>query len=115
VAPTNLVATAVSSTQITLSWIDNSDNETGFKVERSRNGTTFSQLARRGANVTTFSNTGLAASTTYYYRVCAYNSGGNSAYSNVASATTLPSSTPTETPIPTVTPVPTESPTPPPP
>jgi hypothetical protein len=109
VAPTNLVATAVSSTQINLSWIDNSDNETGFKLERSRNGTTFSQLARRGANVTTFSNTGLAASTTYYYRVYAYNAGSNSAYSNVASATTLPSSTPTPTP--TNSPTPSATPT----
>jgi hypothetical protein len=33
-APTNLVATAVSSSQINLTWTDNSNNETGFKIER---------------------------------------------------------------------------------
>jgi Galactose oxidase-like, Early set domain/Fibronectin type III domain/Glyoxal oxidase N-terminus len=89
-APTNLVATAVSSSQINLSWTDNSNNETGFKVERSTNGTKFKQLANVGANVTTYSNTRLSRATTYYYRVRAYNAGGNSAYSNVASATTNP-------------------------
>jgi hypothetical protein len=100
-APTNLTATAASSSQINLSWTDNSNNETGFKVERSKYGTRFNQIAARGANVTTYSNIGLAASTTWYYRVRAYNGGGNSDYSNVASATTLPNPTPTPTPTPT--------------
>jgi titin len=59
-------------------------------VERSTNGTKFKQLANVGANVTTYSNTRLSRATTYYYRVRAYNAGGNSAYSNVASATTNP-------------------------
>jgi galactose oxidase len=89
-APTNLIATAASSRQINLSWTDNSNNETGFKVERSSNGTKFKQIANLAAGVITFANTGLAASTTYYYRVRAYNAGGNSAYSNIASATTNP-------------------------
>jgi hypothetical protein len=80
----------VSSSQINLSWTDNSNNETGFKVERSKNGKGFSQLATVGANVTTYSDTGLNRTTTYYYRVRAVNAGGNSAYSNIASATTNP-------------------------
>jgi hypothetical protein len=88
--PTNLTATAVSSSQINLSWTDNSNNETGFKVERSTDGTTFTQIATVGANVTMYGNTGLSALTEYDYRVRAYNVGGNSAYSNIASAKTRP-------------------------
>src|SRR5437879_4982668 len=40
-APTNLVANAISGSQISLSWSDTSDNEAGFKLERSTNGTSF--------------------------------------------------------------------------
>jgi hypothetical protein len=89
-APTNLTATAVSSSQINLSWTDNSNNETGFKVERSTDGTTFTQIATVGANVTIYVNTTLSSLTRYYYRLRAYNAGGNSAYSNIASAKTRP-------------------------
>jgi hypothetical protein len=87
-APSNLSASAVSSGQINLAWSDNSSNESGFKIERSTNGTSFSQIATVGANVTTYSNTGLAASTTYYYRVRATTASGDSGYSNTANATT---------------------------
>jgi Galactose oxidase-like, Early set domain/Fibronectin type III domain/Kelch motif len=89
-APTNLTATAASSSQINLSWSDNSSNETGFKVERAKNGKAFKQIAAVGANITTYADTGLRASTTYRYRVRAYNGAGNSNYSNIASATTNP-------------------------
>jgi acid phosphatase type 7 len=91
------VATAVSATQINLSWTDNSNNETGFKVERSSNGTTFTQISTLGVNVTTYASTGLSTSTKYYYRVGAYNSGGDSKYSNTVNATTLAAPTPTPT------------------
>lgn len=87
-APTGLAATAVSSAQINLAWTDNATDETSYSVERSTNGTTFSVIATLGANATSYSNTGLAASTTYWYRVRAANSGGFSGYSNTASATT---------------------------
>ena len=86
-APSNLAATAVSASQINLSWNDNANNETGFKIERS-SGTGWTQIAQTGANVTSYANTGLAAGTTYSYRVSAYNSAGSSASSNSASATT---------------------------
>ncbi|MDQ2856318.1 MAG: fibronectin type III domain-containing protein [Acidobacteriota bacterium] len=89
-APSSLTATAVSSTQINLAWTDNANNETGFKIERCQNAgcSNFAQIATVGANVSTFSNTGLTASTSYSYRVRATNLGGDSAYSNTASATT---------------------------
>jgi parallel beta-helix repeat protein len=87
-APTSLVISSATSTLINLSWTDNSSDETGFKVEKSADGTTFAQLATVGANVVAYSDTGLTALTTYYYRVRAYNSIGNSSYSNTANATT---------------------------
>jgi hypothetical protein len=87
-APTNLVAVAVSSTQINLSWADNSANEDGFKVERSADGVNFTQIAKPGPNATGYADAGLAGGRTYHYRVRAYNAAGNSAYSNTAAATT---------------------------
>jgi hypothetical protein len=88
-APSNLTASAASTSQINLSWTDNSNNEDGFKIERLNSDGTWSQVATVGANVTTWSDTGLTAGTTYTYRVRAYNaSGGDSAYSNTASTTT---------------------------
>jgi len=94
-APSGLTATAASSSRINLAWVDNATNETGYSVERSTNGTTFTVVATLGANVTTYANTGLTASTTYSYRVRATNSVGNSAYSNTATATTSATATST--------------------
>jgi hypothetical protein len=89
-SPGGLVATDVSKQQINLSWIDNATNEDGFRIERcSGSGcTTFSQIAALGANITSYQNSGLSSNTSYSYRVRAYNTAGNSTYSNVASATT---------------------------
>lgn len=88
--PTNAVAIAASTSSITLTWQDTSTNETGFRIERSANGSTnWTEIGTTSANVTTYPNTGLAASTAYYYRVRAYNGSGNSTYSNTANATTL--------------------------
>jgi serine protease AprX len=88
VYPSGLAATAASKSQINLSWVDNSVNESGYKIERSTNGTSYTQIATVGASVTSYASTGLSASTTYYYRVRAYNASGNSSYSNVVSAKT---------------------------
>jgi PKD repeat protein len=88
VAPSNLTANAVACDQVDLAWTDNSDNESSFKIERSINGIDFSQIDSVGANVTTYSDTMVAESTTYWYRVRASNSAGDSAYSNTASDTT---------------------------
>jgi len=90
-APTGLTAMTVSDAQINLNWTDTSANEDGFKIERCKRATctNFAQIATVGANVTSFSNTGLTRNTAYRYRVRAYNASGNSNYSNVASATTF--------------------------
>lgn len=88
-APSGLSATATSSSSISLTWTDNSDNETGFEMERSANGSTgWSQIATPAANATSASDTGLSASTAYYYRIRAVNASGNSAYSSTANTTT---------------------------
>jgi hypothetical protein len=90
-APSNLTATAVSISQINLSWTDNSNNETGFKIERCQgvSCTNFVEIATTAANATSFNNTGLARNTRYRYRVRAFNAVGNSGYSNIATARTL--------------------------
>ena len=92
-APSGLIATAASSSQINLTWTDNSTNENNFLVERSPDNTNFTQIISVNAGVTNVSDPGLAAATLYYYRVRANNGGGNSAYSSTASATTLPAPT----------------------
>ena len=93
-APSALTATAASATQINLSWTNNATNQTGFKVERSPDNVTFTQIGTTGATTTTYSDSPLAPLTTYYYRVRATNGAGDSAYSNVANATTLADTTP---------------------
>ncbi len=85
--PENLVSTTVSSSQINLSWTDNSSDETGFKIER-KTIDSFSEIATVGADVNTYQNIDLSPSTTYTYRVRAFNSMGYSDYSNEDSATT---------------------------
>ena len=99
-APGSLTATAVSSSQINLTWVDSNSSETGYLVERSLSSSSgFAQIASLPANSQSYSNTGLASGTTYYYRVRATHNGANSAYSNVASARTS-SAAPTPTPPP---------------
>jgi hypothetical protein len=89
-APSNLAATASSSSQIDLTWNDNSENEDGFKVERKTDTGGFTEIGMAGANITSFSDTGLNPETTYTYQLRAYNEYGDSVYSNETSATTLP-------------------------
>jgi len=107
-APTSLAATAVSSSQINLSWVESNANETAITVQRSLSAASgFVTIANLAKNSTSYSNTGLAAGTTYYYRVQAVGRKGIvSPFSNVAGATTG-ASVPTPTPTPTATPAPT--------
>ena len=80
----------VMGAEANLSWNDNSDNEAGFRIERSSDGQSFSQIATVAANATTYVDTGLWSNTTYWYRVNAYNEYGESGYTDVASFTTDP-------------------------
>lgn len=89
-APSNLNTVAKSPNRIDLSWEDNSNNEDVFKIERKISGGSFSQIATVGKNVSSYSDTSCNPDTTYCYRVRAWNSGGNSSYSNTACATTFP-------------------------
>ena len=86
-APTGLSAATVSDTQLSLVWTDNSNNETGFNVER-QNGAAWTVVATLPANATFYIDGGLTAATGYTYRVDAVNAGGPSAYTNSATATT---------------------------
>ena len=88
VSPSALMASATSSSQVQLTWTDNSDNETGFDVERSLDQNQWNVVSSVGINQEGFFDTGLESETAYYYRVRAKNSGGTSSYSNVANATT---------------------------
>src|SRR5687768_14565898 len=83
-APTALDAFGAGTSTIKLKWTDNAGNETGYKIERRLGDSgTYRQFATVGANVTTFTDSGLAPYTRYVYRVRAYNGSGNSAFSNV--------------------------------
>ena len=85
---------ALPTSSLMLAWTDAASTETGFRVERSTNGTSFALVASPGANTTSFTDIGLAAGTTYFYRLSAYNGAGASGYSNTASAATAPVTTP---------------------
>jgi titin len=90
-APSALVATSNSSTQVDLTWSDNSNNETGFQIERSlTSGSGYALIATTAPNTTAYSNTGLAANTSYFYRIRATNASGSSAYTAISNAITQP-------------------------
>lgn len=91
VAPTQLVASIISGNQVKLVWTDNSSDEAGFKIERCLGETcsNFAVVKTVGANVSTFTNTGLTTNAVYRYRVRAYKGTSYSAYTDVILATTL--------------------------
>jgi hypothetical protein len=78
-APTNLRQAGFTSSALDLTWNGNSYNETGFQVERSIDGTTFTPIGTTTAM--TFEDVGLRSGT-YFYRVKASNGAGSSPYSN---------------------------------
>jgi len=88
VSPTGFKATSDSYNKTGLNWVDDSDNELGFIVEREINGV-FKVIAMTPANVKNYTDSGLTPQTEYRYRVVAYNSLGKSAYSATDTVTTL--------------------------
>lgn len=87
-APANLTVTATGPWATKLTWTDQGDNETGFRVERKEGAGAFSTLGEVSETKTSYSDTGLSPSMTYTYRVFAFNTGGDSPSSDEASATT---------------------------
>ena len=90
-APSNLAITNVARTSIALTWVDNSNNEIGFLIQRALN-SGFSQGVTNiftGAGTQAFIDTLLAPNTRYYYRVLAFSATGNSAWSNSVNTRTL--------------------------
>ncbi len=98
--PRNVAATALSDTQIEISWeMPDPSKEDGFNLERSLTGDTadFQPIAADpGAGIRTFTDGSLSEQTTYYYRIRAFNTEGISDWSEVVSATTMKEPLPPE-------------------
>lgn len=90
IGPSNLQATAITRSAVTLHWTDNSWNETGFEVWRATDasGGTYSRLAVLAPNTITYKDSSLASNSTYYYTVRAVKGSLPSTYSNPVGATT---------------------------
>jgi hypothetical protein len=84
VAPASLTASMTSTGKVDLAWTDRADDEVGFIIQRTTDGVTYTEIARLSANVDRHSDSTTNSMTVYSYRVAAYNSAGQSPYSNVA-------------------------------
>lgn len=89
IAPSDLVVTATSESTTSLTWVDNSDDEFGFRIQR-RTGTRgdFVTIKSVAAGITSATDSGLASGQTYYYRVCAYQQAGDSQFSEAVGVLT---------------------------
>ncbi len=85
-APSGLTATATTAPSVSLAWVDNSNNESGFTIQRATDNTFTTALTtfNVAANVSSYSDTAVSAGT-YFYRVRASNGIDTSAFSNTAS------------------------------
>jgi autotransporter-associated beta strand protein len=93
-APANLTLSAISSllptpnSTVTCTWLDNSNNELYFILERSLDSSIFVDIAHPAANATSYIDLGLVPNTKYYYRIKAHGSINESIYSPIISVTT---------------------------
>ena len=90
-APSSLTAEVTSFFNVKLNWVDNSDNEDGFRIDRMETNGNYSEIAVADANSTSYEDA-ITIETDYKYRVSAFNSTDTSGYSNEAciAATLLP-------------------------
>ena len=90
-APTNLIGSVfkVAANYVQLDWTDNSNNELGFKIQRSTDGISFNTIDSVSTNIKTYKDISIAQKTLYYFRVFAYNSTSTSSYSNIVQQNTV--------------------------
>lgn len=86
-APSELEAEALSSSRIRLTWRDNANNETGYRVEQQAYAG-FAEVAQLAAGSTTLTLNGLPAASPFSFRVRAVNAQGFSLFSNTATSHT---------------------------
>ncbi len=86
-APDSLTAIVVNGTNVNLSWVDRSDNESGFEIQRSADQTNWTEVVVLAADSTNWLDTLVQAGQTYQYRVRALNVPGDSEFSNESGAT----------------------------
>lgn len=88
-SPSDLVAAGTSDSNISLNWVDNSDNEVGFEIWRASSyDGNYSLYHTTAADVTIY-NDAVPVNSTYYYQVRAVNAAGNSNYTNIAGGSTI--------------------------
>lgn len=87
--PANLTVTEVTEYAISISWDDVANNESGYEIAKSTDGSSFTAIDTVEADVSVFTENSLNLLTTYYYKVRAISSSGNSIYSNMVEATTI--------------------------
>ncbi|MEY2407909.1 MAG: acid phosphatase type 7 [Verrucomicrobiota bacterium] len=86
--PVGFSVYAIGTNEIQLAWNDVGNNELGYIIERSFDGTNFTRIATNGVDVTSYIDTGLVANTRFYYRIRAFNAAGESDVSIAAGAYT---------------------------
>ncbi len=95
-APTAFYSPSSTPDSIDLAWKDNANNETAYELYRSLNGTTYTLLVTTAADTITHIDTGLAANTTYWYKLCAVGEAGRSAFAFYSTKTPEGISAPTD-------------------
>lgn len=84
----------LSAQSLTLTWQDNSDNETGFIVQRTEDQQTWTEVGRVGVDIETYVDTAILYNVDYWYRVCAYNDAGQSGWTNIVNGMDIPDPVP---------------------